>query len=379
MRFPAGFPTHVCAVAAIASLLTGPVRAEGIELKIVPKGSAASGRPLPPGASPLISVELRNREKSASGPVEISVRLEGLAAGKSDGWQPQGETLRAAVKSIPAGGETDRALRLRVEKAPNEGATARIATEAKTRDGATVTAEAAIPVRDCAGAYRTKLAELRESLSTPVRDAAEAMRREDAALPMSRLFPYAGRRNNELARVERVAGPFAARRGSDAQMQTEWFRFMIQRWGSELNAYASQPPNPGLCANNYYQIAGYRQGLLPITKHIETTQAAADKALELARKDSGESGNVDEIARALAKSSGADVAADASAFAVLARLQSNGNGLRADPALVEKLSTVETAAWLADADARGQKLIQAIEQVLATIAGAHKESCTCAF
>jgi hypothetical protein len=369
---------HVCALAA-GALSAVPASAQSIELKLTPKGSAVSERPLPPGAAPVVEIEVRNASKSTLGPVELSVRLEGIAAAKPEGWQLKGETLLTVIKSIPAGADADRTLRLRVERAPVEMATARVLVEAKGPDGGAVTADATLRVRDCAGAYRAKLAELRERLVLPVRDAAETMRRGDPALPMSRQFPYAGKRNSELSRIERLSASFTARRGSDSQMATEWFRFMIQRWGSELNAYATQPANPGLCANNYYQIAGYRQGLLPITKHIDAIQDAAEKALELTRKESGESGNADEISRALAKAVGVDVSADASAFTVLGELRSASNGRWFEPAQVEKLSVVETAAWLADADQRGQKLVQTIEQVLATIAAAHKETCVCAF
>jgi hypothetical protein len=379
MRFPSFPSIHACGLATGVFLIAVPLHAQPIELKITPKGNAAGERPLPPGASPLVIIELRNTGRKALGPVELSIRLDGIAPGKMEGWQQQGETLRTTIKSVPAGGDVDRSLRLRVEKAAKEEAAARVLADARGPDGTSVAAAATVRVRDCAGAYRLRLAELRETLSTPVRDAAEAMRRGDATLPVGRRFPYAGRRNNELGRVERAADPFVAHRGSDAQMGTEWFRFMIQRWGSELNAYASQPANPGLCANNYYQIAGYRQGLLPITKHIDATQAAAEKALELARKESGEGGSVDEIARALAKAIGVEVSDDASAFTVLAELRATSNGRRLEPAQVEKLSVVETAAWLADADRRGQQLVQAIELVLATIASAHKETCVCAF
>jgi hypothetical protein len=378
MRFPFFPSIHACGLAAGVFLIAAPLHAQPLELKITTKGSAAE-RPLPPGASTTLVIELHNTGKKALGPIELSVRLDRIASEKAEGWQQRGATLRATVKSVPAGGGLVRSLRLRIEKAENAGTAARVLAEANGPDGTSVTAEETVRVRDCAGAYRAKLAELRENLSTPVRDAAEAMRRGDPALPISRQFPYAGKRNNELGRVERAAGPFVARRGSDAQMETEWFRFMIQRWESELNAYASQAANPGLCANNYYQIAGYRQGLLPITRHIDQTQAAAEKALELARKESGEGGSADEIARALAKAIGVDVSPEAGALAVLAQLRSASNGRRWEPAQIQKLSVAETAAWLADADRRGQRLVQAIEQVLASIASAHKETCVCAF
>ncbi len=383
MQFPSAISVRLCRFlpAAILLLTSASLHAQSIELTVTPKGNAAAGRPLPPGALPVLSIALRNNGKTALGPVEISVRLEAITAAKTEGWRQQGGVLRNSIRSVPASAGVERMLRLRVDTAPPEPSNARVLVEAKGPDGKAVSAETSLRVADCAGAYRTRLANLRESLSEPMRDAAEDMRRGDPALPLGRQFPYGGKRNSELARLERLAAAFAARRGGDAQMATEWFRYMILRWESELNAYTSQPANPGLCANNYYQIAGYRQGLLPITKHIDATRAAAEKALELARKESGERGGTDEIVRALLKSAGSEPDSNGThVLAALAELRASlRNGQRLEPDMIENLSVAETAAWLADADRRGQKLVQAIEQVLSAIAAAHKETCVCAF
>jgi len=382
MPFPSAAFIRPCMIvpAVLFFLLSTPLHAQPIELTVTPAGSAATGRPLPPGAMPALNIRVRNDGQSALAPVEISVRLEAIASTKMEGWQLQGDRLQTTIKSVAGGASAERTLRLRIETAPLEVSSARVLVEAKGPDGKAVGAETSLQVADCAGAYRVRLAGLRETLSLPVRDAAEEMRRGDPALP-ARQFPYVGKRNSELARLERLAAVFTARRGGDAQMATEWFRYMIARWASELNAYTSQPANPGLCANNYYQIAGYRQGLLPITKHIDATRAAAEKALEFARKESGESGGADEIVRVLLKAAGIDAAPEsAPALTALAALRASlRNGQRLEPDMIKKLSAAETAAWLVDADRRGQKLIDAIEQTLATISTAHKETCVCAF
>jgi hypothetical protein len=366
--------------AAFLFLIPAPLHAQSIELTVTPKGSAAAGQPLPPGALPVLSVAVRNSGKTALGPVEISVRLEAIAAAKAEGWQQQGGALRSAIRSIAAGAGVERTLRLRVDTAPPQPSNARVLVEAAGPGGKTASAETILRVADCAGAYRARLANLRENLSVPMRDAAEEMRRADPELP-ARQFPYAGKRNSELARLERLAAAFAARRGGDAQMATEWFRYMILRWASELNAFASQSANPGLCANNYYQIAGYRQGLLPITKHIAAIHEAAEKSLELARKESGQDGGADDIVYALIKAAGLETEANGTnALASLAELRASlRNGRRLEADMDEKLSVAETAAWLAFADRRGQTLVDAIEQTLSTIATAHKETCVCAF
>jgi hypothetical protein len=383
MQFPKFASVRLLAMLPAAAFLfaaPAPLQAEDLEVTVMPTRKSVATRPLPPGTTADINVILRNTGKAAIAPIQISVRLESLAFANSDGWQQQGDRLFTTIKTLGPDASAERLLRIRVETAPLDIANAHVRAEVKVADGKTIDAETTLRIADCAGAYRTRLLNLRESLSTPVRDAAEEMRRGDPTLPLTRQFPYAAKRNNELARLERTAAAFTARRGGDAQMATEWFRFMIQRWGSELNAYASQPANPGLCANNYYQIAGYRQGLLPITKHIDATREAAEKALELARKESGESGSADEIVRALLKAAGSDAALDGAALTALAALRASpGNGQRLAPEMIGKLSAAETAAWLADADKRGQKLVQAIEQVLGTIANAHKETCVCAF
>ena len=381
MQFPSldFLRAGMLALCALAILLpAAPLHAQPLELTLTPTGRNASGRPLPVGATPGLTIAVRNSGAEALGPVELTVRLDGLAAEKAEDWRIEDGALRTALKSIAAGATAERLLRLRVGTAPFAASSARVSVEAKGPGGSAAAGEAELRVADCAGAYRARLATLRENLAQPVRDAADEMRRSDPALPAARQFPPAGKRGSELARVEQLAAKFAARRGADPQLATEWFRFLLQRWASELNAYAGQAANPGLCANNYYQIAGYRQGLLPITKHIDATRLAAEKALELARKEAGrEAGGIDEIVGALLQS--AKIEAPANGTSALAALAGLRDGRRLEPELVQKLSVAETAAWLAETDRRGQKLVQAIEQVLATIATAHKETCVCAF
>src|SRR5690606_22823214 len=223
-----------CMIVPAVFFLLDPAlsHAQPLELTVTPTGNAAGSRPLPPGAMPALTIAVRNSGKAALGPVEISVRLDAIAATKMEGWQLQGDTLRTTIKSVAAGASTERMLRLRVERAPLAASNARVAVAARGPGGRTAAAEASLPIADCAGAYRARLADLREIISAPVRDAAEDMRRGDPALPAARQFRHAGKRGSELARLERMAAAFAARRGGDAQMATEWFRYMVARWAS---------------------------------------------------------------------------------------------------------------------------------------------------
>jgi hypothetical protein len=274
----------------------------------------------------------------------------------------------------------ERELRLRVEKAPLGPAKLKVSVEAKGPDGSLVEAATELTVADCAGAYRGKLAALRESLSQPMRDAADELRKSDLTLPSGRQFPPSGVRGGDLARAERLAASFAARGGADPQFSTEWFRYLIVRWASELDAYTGQAETPGVSTNNDYPIAGYRQGLLPITKQIDATHAAAEVALAAARKETAiASGTVEEIVNALLKAAEINKADDRlGPLALLADARARSRG-KFDAETTRKFSLAETAAWLDETDKRGQKLAQSIEQILATISTAHKESCNCAF
>jgi hypothetical protein len=335
------------------------------------------------GAAANLSVTIRNRTARPLGPISLSAKGEGLTPLATQGWRVDSGGLIGEMPRVGAGDRAERNLRLKIEKAPLQPSKQKVVVEARTPDGTRASAEAEISVADCVGAYREKLAVLRSGVLQEVRDAAENLRRSDVSLPASRIFQSTNARSGDLANAERLAAALAARRGGDPQMATEWFQFIIQRWMSELTLYSNQTAAPGLCANNYYQIAGYRQGLSPITNRIDAVHTAADRSLVIAR-EAAKSETTDETITVLAQRAVKVATPDAGdtqrpTFEALAAardaLRSNGS----DPATMRTLSLVETAAWLAETDKRGQALQRAIDRVLASIAFAHKESCVCAF
>ena len=363
--------TLTCSIPAFAQL----------EVVVTPQGNAAKERPLPNGAALNVIISIRNTGKDALGRIDVIARFEGFEPATTEVWRIEGTTAAFPVERLPAGERTDRILRLRALNAPLAVTKRSVSVEVRAKDSVLATGEAQIPVADCVGAYRAKLETLRSSLSQGVREAAEEMRRPDAGLPAGRAFPYTGARSGEVAAAERFAATIAARRGADARMATEWFRFMIQRWASELNAYTSQPVNPGLCANNYYQIAGYRQGLLPITRHLDAIKNAAAASLKAAREGAkAESGDTAALVRLLVKETDLQPNGQTNdaLSAIVAARTAFGPRLPA-PDAMRKFSLVETAAWLEAADRRAQSLTREIERLLANIAMAHKESCVCAF
>lgn len=356
--------------------------AQGIELQITPRGDATEAQPLPKGAVPVFTVMVRNGGETPLGPVTLSVRFDGMALPKVEDWRADDGALSVELGRLAAGARAERELRFRIEAAQPTPVKVRLLVEARTPDGAVANAETELTTADCVGAYQERLAVLRSGLLQAVRDAAEDLRRPDPVLPAGRMFP-ASKSDRELAEAERFAAGFAAHRGGDAQMGSEWFRFLILRWTSELNAYAGQATNPGLCANNYYQLAGYRQGLMPITKRIGEVHAAAERALAAARSAtrSEASANVAAVVRRaieMAELNESDLQAQPLASLAAARAAS-GRGRDLSPETARALALAETAAWLAETDRRGQVLAGRIEAVLSTISTAHRETCVCAF
>jgi hypothetical protein len=381
-RPPTRRPHHFRIAAIVAfALASGPTLGQTIEVAVMANGGATKAQPLPVGATPVFTVTLRNGASGTAGPIKLVANLAGLTLVAGQGWRVEGGDGVAEVAGIAPGERVERTLPLKVDRAPLQAEERLVRVEARWADGKTAAGEIKLQIADCVGAYRERLATLRTSLVQKVRDAAEETRRPDPALPGSRLFAPTGARGNELRNAERLAASFAARRGGDAEMATEWFRFMIARWISELNAYASQGYNPGLCANNYYQIAGYRQGLLPITKRIETIRAAALDAAKAAREATGaeEGDNLAGLAlRATQNSPAESLGGQKDPFSALAA--ANAAWLRERKLSAEelqRLSLIETAAWLDAADRRAQTLAQAIDTVLSNLASAQKESCIC--
>jgi hypothetical protein len=362
-----------------------PAAAQSVEVVLNPLGSAAKNRPLPVGAMPGVSVTIRNRGNRPIGPIALTAKSDGLAPVSVPGWRVESGRFVGEVPRLGGGERVERPLRFKVERAPLQSTSQKLRVEARVSGGDNVAVDVELLVADCVGAYREKLAVLRTGLLQNVREAAEKLRGFDPSLPGARLFPSTGARSGDLANAERLAAAFAARKGSDPQMATEWFQFIVQRWISELTLYSNQTAAPGLCANNYYQIAGYRQGLTPITGRIESTRAAADRALVIAREAAKSEGADETLAvvtqRAIKIAMPGAESDDAvrQPIEALAAASNSLRGTSADPNVLRTLSLVETAAWLADADQRGQAVRRAIEDVLSAIGAAHKESCVCAF
>lgn len=385
-------PDRVCLFALFCALLLYDVAAftpfayaqqPKLTVTLTPEGSAAKDRPLPVGATAGLKITLRNETRETAGPVSLRASFPNPQVDGQPELAIEGESLSGEIAKIDPGASIERNIRVRILRAPFPAAKSGITIEARAGDRVSGSARTEILIADCVGSYREKLNVLRSGILNEVRDAAEAMRRPDPALPGGRIFPMTNARKGELMTAERLSMPLAGRQAADLQMTTEWMRFLISRWISELTNFSNQPSNPGMCASNYYQIAGYREGLQPVTKRLDGFRDSAQHALAAARTSVNDSGtsSAHSVVLKIADTAGVEgTDPNASVFALLASIRGAlARGTKLEHAQMEALSLAETAAWLEETSKRGQALSDAIEKVLGTIGRVHKEACICAF
>ena len=359
------------------------VSTPNLVVTISPLGAARDGKPLPPGAQVQIAAQVRN-----SGPVPLArvvlvARVEGLKLDAGSGWRLEGETLVAELPRLAAGATLERRFTVRIERAaPLPGATLRVVVEVRSDGGEVVNTEAVLKAADCAAAYHARFNGIRTGLIQDAKNEADAIRKVDPTWPRARAFAALGGKTGALANAERLAAYFLAQGGADGEFGRDPLRFNFVRWASDLTAYTSQTQNPALCSGAAQVVARYRDLIAPGTRRIETVRAAAASALDLARKATGAEANDDlvrVVGRAIEK---ARLKLDdgkpplAQLAAARAALESDR---KLDPAELEALSTSETAAVLAEAVKRIDRLGDKISGVLAAIATAAKEDCVCAY
>ncbi len=350
----------------------------------MPLSVAASGKPLPPGATVVLNVVVHNGRPDALARIVLTARADGFKPEPTSTWRIEGNSLVADLVSVGHGATTERRLVLLVERAMLfPGATNRIAIEARAEGGPSASAELILRTADCAGAYHARISVLRAGALQTAKNEADTIRKSDPAWPRSRSFPATGARTGPVANAERIAAYFLAQGGADAELGRDPLRFNIVRWASDLTAYSAQPMNPALCSGTEQLIVRYRDTIAPTSRRIEATRAAALNALEAARNASGAELGEDLtriVRRAIEK---ADLKVPDEPVSPLAALSyaraSLDSEKKPDAAQMETLSLAETAAVLAEAAKRVEKLSGSIDATLAAIATAAKETCVCAY
>jgi hypothetical protein len=358
--------------------------APGLALTLTPLGVATSGKPLPPGATAVLNVIVRNGGPDVLARIVLTARADGLKPEPTSAWRIEGNSLVADLVRVGSGATAERRLVLLVDRAALfPGAANRIAIEARADFGPIASAELSLRTADCAGAYHARISVLRTGVLQTTKNEADAIRKSDPAWPRSRSFSATGARTGPIANAERLAAYFLTQGGADAEFGRETLRFNIVRWASDLTAYSTQSMNPALCSGTEQLVTRYRDMIAPSSRRIEATRAAALNALEAARHSSGaEPGeNLARIVRRAIEKAGLKVPDETSSpLAALSSARASLNSeKKPDAVQMETLSLAETAAVLAEAANRVEKLARSIDATLAAIATAAKETCLCAY
>lgn len=376
-RFPAA------SVALLFALMLPAQADDKLSITLAPRGLAAGDKPLPPGAAASMRVIVQNDGTSPLTRIHLKAAIEGLKAENPAGWRADGGGFSAEIARLGPGDKIERSFNARVDAPPLTPATARIAIEARSNDGGNADTEARIPVADCAGAYRGRLAPIRADQIAAVKKLAEEIRKAEPGLPRGPIFPATGARQGPLANAERLAAQFAAASGADTELAKEGMRWLVLRWTAELGNYVAQDKNPGLCTGVPELLPIYWNSIAPLTRRLEAISAGAKTALAAAREETkAEDDDLARMARKIADKAGVEgIEENASVFAILAKirefLSDKDKKLEADDA--RALSLTETAAWLAAAGKRADGLGMAFGGTLAAISAAHKETCVCAY
>jgi hypothetical protein len=375
-RFPAAF-------GLLLALVLSAQADDKLSITLAPRGLAAGDKPLPPGATAGVRVIVQNNGTTALTRIHLKAAIEGLKADGQAGWRTDAGGFSAEIARLAAGEKIERSFSARVDAPPPAPATARIAVEVLSDDGGNANAEARIPIADCAGAYRGRIAPIRGVEIAAIKKLAEEIRKPEPGLPRGRIFPATAARSGPLANAERLAAQFAATAGADTELAKEGMRWLVLRWTAELGNYVSQDKNPGLCTGVAELLPIYKNSIAPLTRRLEAISAGAKTALAAAREETkAEDDDLARMARKIADKAGVEGLEDgAPVFAILAKtrefLADKDKKLEADDA--RALSHVETAAWLAAAGKRADGLAAAFNGTLASIAAAHKDSCVCAY
>ena len=383
--YPPALSPELAAPSAAPTPSAAPLPAvPGLALTVAPLGAAAGGKPLPPGATAALNLVVRNGSPAPLARVTLTARVDGFKPEPASAWRAEDNAVIADLGRIGPNAAVTRRLVLLVERAAlSPGATNRIAIEARAEGGPAASTELTLRTADCAGAYHARISGLRTGALQTAKNEADAIRKSDPAWPRSRSFPVTGARIGPVASAERLASYFLAQGGADTELGRDPLRFNIVRWASDLTAYSTQPMNPALCSGAAQFVVRYRDTIAPTSRRIEATRAAALNALETARTASGAAPGEDlaRIVRRAIENAGLKVPDET--VPPLAGLSSARASLdpdkKPDASQMETLSLAETAAVLAEAAKRAEKVSGAINATLAAIATAAKETCVCAY
>jgi hypothetical protein len=354
-----------------------------LAVSIEPTAAAATGKPLPPGATAALRLIVRNVGTAPAARVALIVRVDGLKPEPPAGWRTDGGALTTDIARLAPGATAEQRLALAVDKAPPNPGAIRVVVEARTASERSAVVSVEIKAADCAAAYHARLGVIRTGALQSAKMEADAIRKGEAGFPHTRLFPPVAGRNAQLAAVERLAGYYLARGGADDELGRDPLRFNFVRWASDLTAYTGQAANPALCSGALMVVGRYREAITPTMRRVEAVRAAAARALELARSatEAAADDDLPRVVRRAIERVGieSDRIGTSPLHALAAARAALGPDRTLEPALAEALSIAETAAVLAEATRRIDRVGGAIDMTLSAIADAARTSCVCAY
>ncbi|ALK10914.1 hypothetical protein [Blastochloris viridis] len=345
-----------------------------------------SARPAPdkamvPGAPRPLRIAVANRGTAPQARVKVVVRVEGARIEPGPGWRLDGTVALAEIATLAPGARTTLALTVRSAEVPaGVAAAGRALVDARAEGQPPAATEFAWTIRDCPGAYRAALLEVRAGALAEMRAALAEMRKGDPALPQGlRFLPPREAIRGAAGDPARLAAAIAGRRGGDPELSRSPLDYTAERIILELDHYMNQRAVPTLCTGASVVVNAYRKAFTPVENRLALIRTQAAKA-RVAEGDAA--GDLAARARRAAVDAGL-VAADApEAASPLATLAAARAALspdsRPDPAAAAALSAIEVEAWLTVAEAGASRVSRAFAATLDGILAAHDASCTCA-
>lgn len=345
---------------------------------------AAAGKAAAPGATRTLRLAVVNRGPSPLTRISVAVRVDGARIDPAGSWRVEGALARAEIATLAPGGRTTLPLAVRAAELPPGGqATARVLVDARSGDQPPAAGELAWAVRDCPGAYRAALLEVRAGALAETRQAMQAMRRGDAALPQGlRFMPPPATFRGAAGEPLRLAAAIAGKRGGDPELSRSPLDYTAERTLLELDQYMNQRATPMLCTGATVVVNAYRKAFTPVENRLALIRLLAGRARPAPPTDGSILADLPTRARRAveeAKLLAPEAPAAGPPLATLAAARAAlPPGARLEPATLEALAAVEVEAWLSHAEAGADRMSRAFAATLDGILAAHAASCTCA-
>jgi hypothetical protein len=358
--------------------------ASALAVEVSGPAGLAAGKTPPPGTAQALRVTLANRGTSPLSRITVVVQADGARIEPAGGWRIEGGLARAEIAALAPGGRGVLPLTVRPAEVPPGGeVTVRVLVDARVADQPPAAGELAWTVRDCPGAYRAALLKVRTGPLAETRQALQALRRGDAALPQGlRFMPPPATFRGAAGEPLRLAAAIADKRGGDPELSRSPLDYTAERTLLELDQYMNQRAVPTLCTGASVVVSAYRRAFTPVENRMALIRLMAGRARPATGAEgAGGDDLATRVRRAVeeAKLLAPEAPEPGSPLAILtAARAAMAPGTRLEPAAAEALAAVEVEAWLTHAEAGADQVSRAFAATLDGVLAAHHAACTCA-